>query len=309
VVIEASKGALDGIAPGHKRLRPFRREFKYHLLVAPAMLLSAMVVLVPGVLTAVAAFTDWNGISLHPRWVGFANFTDILSDPVFKTALTDNLKWALMFATIPVAVALGAALLLLHRPKTRTMFQIIFLIPYVLAAITNAILWLNIIYNPVTGLWGYLESHGIVGPSPLSDVGSALYAVAGVDMWHFWGFLTVIYLAALRQTPPDQLEAAVVEGASGRQLFRYVYLPSIGPTLMLMFVMITIFSFLSFDYIYLLTGGGPAHASEVLSTYAYTFAFSSYEFGKAAAVGLIMSFFGLVCSVFYVLLSRREFSA
>lgn len=309
MVIEASEEALSGTVGGVKRPRLFRREFKYHLLVAPAVLLSAMVVLVPGILTAVAAFTDWNGISLNPNWIGFANFTDILSDPVFQTALEDNLKWALMFATIPVAVALAAAFLLLHRPKTRTLFQVVFLIPYVLAAITNAILWLNIIYNPVTGLWGYLETHGIVGASPLSDVNSALYAVAAVDMWHFWGFLTVIYLAALRQTPPDQLEAAVVEGANGRQLFRHVYLPNLGPTLMLMFVMIMIFSFLSFDYIYLLTGGGPAHASEVLSTYAYTFAFSSYEFGKAAAVGIIMSVFGLVCAVFYVFLSRRELAA
>jgi raffinose/stachyose/melibiose transport system permease protein len=296
-------------SPRVVRWQARRRALKFYALIAPAMLLSLAVVLVPGVLTAVASFTDWNGISLHPGWVGFANFKEILSDPVFWTALKDNFKWALLFATIPVVVGLGTAMLLLKRPRTRTIYQVVFLIPYVLAAITNAILWLNIMYNPVTGLWGWLEARGIVGQAPLSNLHTALFAVAAVDMWHFWGFLTVVYLASLRQTPPDQIEAALVEGANGRQLFRYVYLPSIRPTLMLMFVMITIFSFLAFDYVYLLTGGGPAHSSEVLSTYAYNLAFSSYEFGKAAAVGMIMSLFGLVASVFYVLLSRRELRA
>jgi raffinose/stachyose/melibiose transport system permease protein len=273
------------------------------------MLLSAAVVLIPGILTAVAAFTDWNGIALNAHWIGFANFRAIFSDPVFWTALKDNFKWAALFLTIPVGIGLGTAILLLRRPKSRTLYQVVFLIPYVLAAITNAILWLNIIYNPASGLWGYLEGRGLVGQAPLSNLHTALYAAAAVDIWHFWGFLTVIYLASLRQTPADQIEAALVEGANGPQLFRYVYLPSIKATLLLMFVMITIFSFLSFDYIYLLTGGGPAHSTEVLSTYAYTLAFSTYQFGRAAAVGLIMSFFGLVASVFYVFLSRRELAA
>jgi raffinose/stachyose/melibiose transport system permease protein len=294
--------------PGRIVERPRRRRGrgKYYLLAAPALLLSALVVLIPGVLTGVAAFTNWNGISFHPSWVGFGNFRAIFADPIFRTALINNLKWAGLFVTIPVALGLGTGFLLLRRPRTRTVYQVVFLIPYVLAPVTNAILWLNIIYDPVSGLWGWLEGHGLVGQVPLGSTDTALYAVATVDMWHFWGFLMVVYLAALRQTPPEQIEAAQVEGASTSQLFRHVYLPNIMPTLLLMFVMETIFSFLSFDYIHLMTQGGPAHASEVLSTYAYTFAFSEYEFGMAAAVSLIMSFFGLLAGFFYVMLSRRE---
>ena len=105
--------------------------------------------------------------------------------------------------------------------------------------------------------------------------------------------MTIVYLAALRQTPPEQVEAAQVEGANGWQVFRYVYMPSILPTILLMYVMIIIFSFLTFDYIYLLTGGGPAHATEMLSTYAYTLGFSSFLVGRASAVGIVMSAFGL----------------
>jgi raffinose/stachyose/melibiose transport system permease protein len=145
--------------------------------------------------------------------------------------------------------------------------------------------------------------------APLANLDTALYAVALVDVWHFWGFLTVVYLAALRQTPTEQIEAAMVAGANGFQLFRYVFFPHLKATFQLMFVMTVIFSFLAFDYVFLLTGGGPAHATEVLSTYAYTFAFATFQFGKAAAVGLIMSLFGLVASFAYTWLSRKDLAA
>jgi raffinose/stachyose/melibiose transport system permease protein len=290
--------------PGRRR-RP--RSAQYYLLIAPALLLSGLIVLLPGVLTAIAAFTNWDGIGLHARWIGLENFRQIFTDPVFLGALQHTFIWMGLFLTVPVAIGLAAAMLLLKRKRSRTVYQVIFLIPYVLAPITNAVLWLNIIYNPISGLIGYANSKGLNLPSPLSNLHTALYAVAGVDMWHFWGFLTIVYLAALRQTPLDLVEAALVEGASGWQVYRYVYLPRIRSTLKLMWVMIIIFSFLAFDYVYLLTQGGPAHATEMLSTYAYTAAFSAFEFGKAAAVGLVMSGFGLLCSFLFVWLSRKDY--
>lgn len=116
----------------------------------------------------------------------------------------------------------------------------------------------------------------------------------------------MIYLAALRQTPQEQVEAAMVEGANSWQIFRYVYLPSISSTMKMTFVMIIIFSFLTFDYIYLMTQGGPANSTEMLSTYAYAFAFGSFQFGKAAAVGVVMSTFGLIASFVYARMNRRR---
>jgi raffinose/stachyose/melibiose transport system permease protein len=283
-----------------------RRSGKFYLMIAPALLLSGVVVLIPGILTAYAAFTDWDGLGLHPAWVGLANFREIFADPVFRHSLRDNLVWTALFLTIPVVIGLLTAMLLLRRRRTRTVYQVIYLIPYVLAPITNAVLWLNIIYNPISGVIGFFRNHGSAIDNPLASTDTALYAVAGVDIWHFWGFLTVVYLAALRQTPLDQVEAALVEGANGWQIFRYVYLPSIRPTLQLMWVMIVIFSFLAFDYVYLLTQGGPANSTEMLSTYAYTAAFSAFQFGKAAAVGLVMSGFGLLSSFLFVWLGRKD---
>jgi raffinose/stachyose/melibiose transport system permease protein len=274
----------------------------------PAMLISLSVVFIPGVLTLLVSFTDWNGVSPNVGWVGLSNFRELFKDEIMWHSMYNNARWTVLFLTIPVVIGMLTAFLLLRRKKSRSAYQLIFLFPYVLAPVTNAMLWLNIIFNPVSGFIGYLRKLGLDISSPLGSLHTSLYAVASVDIWHYWGFLTVVYLAALRQTPYEQVEAAQIEGVNGWQMFRYVYLPSIKPTVQLMFVMIIIFSFLTFDYVYLLTGGGPAHATEMLSTFAYTFAFATFQVGKASAVALVMSLFGLIASFFYVWLSRKDMS-
>jgi raffinose/stachyose/melibiose transport system permease protein len=278
-----------------------RRTAINYALVAPALLLSVVIVVIPGILTLLFAFTDWSGVGFDVHFIGGRNFRDIFADPVFATALTNNIKWLVMFLTLPAVIGLLTAMLLLRRKRIRTFYQVIYLMPYVLAPVVNALIWQTIIYNPHGGVAGLLGLQ-----PPTGTTATSLYAAAAVDMWHYWGFLTVVYLGAIRQTPVDQVEAAIVDGAGGWGVFRNVYLPSIRPTLLLMGVMTVIFSFLAFDYVYLLTQGGPAHSSEVMGTYAYAFAFSSFEFGKAAAVGIVMSVFGLLASVLYTWVSRRE---
>jgi len=277
-----------------------------YLLIAPSLLISFSVILIPGILTIVTSLTDWNGISPKINFIGIRNFLELFSDKVFFIAIRNNVTWALLFLTIPVCIGMLVAMFLLGRKKTRSIYQIAFIIPYVLSPIANAMIWENMIFSPLFGLVGYLRNLGIDISSPLASMQSAIYACAGVDIWHYWSYLTIIYLAALRQTPTEQLESARLDGCNGWQLFRYIYFPSIRATVNLMFVMIVIGSFLSFDYVKLLTGGGPAHSSEVLGTYAYSLAFDSMKVGKAAAAGLVMSFFGLIASIFYARLSRKE---
>lgn len=277
-----------------------------YFLIAPALLISVAVILIPGVMTIYYSLTDWNGLSPNVNFIGLRNFQELLNDRIFWVAIKNNLIWSVMFLTIPVFIGMLAAMLLLNTKKTRSIYQIGFLIPYVLAPSVNAMLWLNVIFSPVVGLVSFLRNLGFNVSSPLANMKTAIYAAAGVDIWHYWSYLTVIYLAALRQVPKDQIEAAQLDGCNAWQLFRYVYFPSIRPTVNLMFVMITIGSFLAYDYVKLLTGGGPAHSTEVLGTYAYSLAFNSMKVGKASAVGLFMSFFGLIASVIYVVMSRRE---
>lgn len=292
---------------GHLVRKPKRvRTLGYHLLSLPAIVLSAFVVLIPAIQTIYAAFTKWNGISATKTWVGLQNFEELFRDWIFWRSVGNNFKWTLIFVIVPVIVAMASAVLIAHFRVGHKTFQALYLIPYLLAPTTNAIIWLNIIFSPTGGLVGFLQKMGWQLTSPLGNMKTALFGVAAVDIWHYWGFLTVIYLAALRQTPTDQLESARLAGANGWQVYRYVYLPNIAPTVRLMFVFIVIYSFMTFDYIYLLTSGGPAHATEMLSTYAYTMAFSAFKFGKAAAISLVMGLLGSFAAFFYTWFSRKE---
>lgn len=270
-------------------------------MLVPAVALSLFVVLVPAVNTVISSFTDWNGVSDQKTFIGLQNYTELLHDSVFIKALTNNLKWLGMFICIPVLVGVVSAGCLLYKRKSKNFFQVVFLCPYVIAPVANSLLWLTMIYNPVSGIMSVLGLQ-----SPLVQREWALAGVAAVDIWHYWGFLAIVFFAALRQTPMDQVEAALVEGCNGIQLFRYIYFQSMLPTFRLMLIMIVINSFRTFDYIYLLTRGGPARATETLATLSYNLAFGMFQYGKASAVALVMSFIGLIASCIYVRFSRLE---
>ena len=281
-------------------------DIQYYLLISPALILSLLLVLVPAILTFGAALTEWDGMSM-PNFVGLKNFQSLFQDHVFWISIGNNIRWAIIFLTIPMAIGLIVSSLLQRRKKASTIFQVIFLLPYVLSPVANAVIWQNIVLDPISGLAGYISSNFYQLTNPLTDTNTALYAVAAIDIWHFWGYLVVVFFAAMRQTPDDQLEAAFLEGASSFQVLWNVTLPNILPTIALMVALVTIFSFLTFDYIYLITQGGPARSTEMLSTFAYKFAFTSFQVGKAAVVALTISFFGLIASFFYVWLSKSEF--
>jgi len=280
----------------------------YLLMLLPALTISVVVVLIPGIQTIYSSLTDWNGFAAEKHFIGFANYIKLFQDEYFKIAIKNNIIWMLLFLTIPVAVGMGMALLLLHRQRGRTVLQMIFLIPYVLAPIVTAMIFKNIIYSPTSGLLHFINqlNLGFRLKNPLTNRDFGIIAVAAVDMWHFWSYLMIIYLAALRQTPQDQLEAAKLDGANFPQLFWNVYLPNIKPTVHLLSMMIVIFSFLAFDYINLLTQGGPAHYTEVLATLAYSSAFSERKVGMASAISVVMSTMGLIASIIYTRLTMKE---
>ena len=271
----------------------------------PALIINAAIILVPGLLTVAMAFCEWDGASV-PSFVGLDNFRSIFADPVFFSALFNNIKWTLIFLTIPIAMGLGAGSLLLVVKRGRTFFQVVYFLPVIIATVVVARVWQGMIYNPESGLVGWLKVYGFNLADPLTQPPTALYAVASVDLWHWWGFLAVIFFAAFRQVDAAQIEAAVIDGAGFIQLLRFVLIPAIRPTITLMMIMTIIWSFLAFDFVYVLTQGGPAYASEVLSTLSYRYAFYNYTMGPAAAVALVISFFGLIATFFYVRIQQRE---
>jgi raffinose/stachyose/melibiose transport system permease protein len=275
------------------------------LFLVPALLINAVIILIPAFLTLAMAFYNWDGASV-PTFAGLDNFRAIFADPVFFSALLNNIKWTLIFLTIPIAMGFFAGTMLLVARRGRAFFQAVYFLPVIIATVVVARVWQGMIYNPESGLVGWLNLHGFSLADPLTNVSIALYAVASVDLWHWWGFLAVVFFAALRQVDTAQIDAAMMDGANLFQLMHHIMLPAIRPTITLMMIMTVIWSFLAFDFVYVLTQGGPAYASEVLSTLSYRYAFFNYTMGPAAAVALVISFFGLIATVFYVRLQQGE---
>ncbi|ESY23285.1 sugar ABC transporter permease [Mesorhizobium sp. LNJC394B00] len=277
----------------------------HRLYLVPTLIINFVIVLVPALLTVVLAFCNWDGISTT-TFSGLDNFRALLADGVFWSALTNNIIWTGIFLVVPIAMGLLAASMLLIVRRGSNFFQVVYFLPVVIATVITARVWQGMIYSPVTGVFGMLQRMGLPVANPLAQPSTALFGVATVDLWHWWGFLCVIFFAALRQVPQEQIEAARIEGASYGQMMRYVLLPGIRPTIMLMLIMTVIWSFLAFDFVYILTQGGPAFSSEVLSTLAYRHAFYDLNVGQAAAAALVISLFGLVGTFFYVRLQTQE---
>lgn len=282
----------------------WRRSLKPWLFLAPLLILNFIVVVVPSVLSVRYAFTDWSGVG-SANYVGLANFQEMFSDRWYWKAIWNNVRWTLIFLTVPVGMGLLGASLLSSIKRGQMLFRTLYFVPYVLASVVNTYIW-KLILNPVFGVGPWLAERGI----PWLDIrffGSAatsLYAVAFVDNWHFWGFLVVLYLAAMHGVDSQLYEAARIEGASRWQEFWHVTVPGIRPTLTFTLIMIMIWSFLVFDYIYLLTGGGPARSSEVLATLTYTTAFYSFRVGYATAISLTMTLFSAIFISLFALLRR-----
>jgi raffinose/stachyose/melibiose transport system permease protein len=207
------------------------RALKPWLFLLPLLFFNVVVILGPSLGTIYFAFTDWSGVGAA-KWIGLANFQRMLNDKVFWRAFTNNLVWTAIFLTVPIAMGLMGAALMAPIRRGQVFFRTVYFIPYVIAATVNAQIWRNIL-NPSVGLGVQLAKLGMPWADFkfFGDARVVLYAIAFVDNWHWWGFLVVIYLAAMQGVDFQLYEAARLEGASRWQEFWYVTLPGIRPTL------------------------------------------------------------------------------
>jgi raffinose/stachyose/melibiose transport system permease protein len=275
------------------------------LFALPALLINVCIILIPALLTLSMAFFAWDGVGV-PAWAGLANFQHMFGDSVFWSALKNNFIWTAIFLTVPVGLALVVAAALLMLPAYRAVVQPIIFLPRILAVAVSGRIFQGMIFSPVTGVVAWLNERGFSVADPLADPDRSLYAVAAVDIWHWWGFLAVVFLAAMRQISIDQIEAARLDGAGFFALLRYVLLPGIRPTLSLMLILTVIWSFQVFEFIFIVTQGGPAYGSEVLATLAYRHAFFEGDVGQAASAACVMSLFGLCATAAYLWLQSRD---
>jgi raffinose/stachyose/melibiose transport system permease protein len=281
------------------------RPMGHWVFILPLLLINLIVIIIPSVSGIMYAFTDWNGVG-ESTWIGLANFEALLQDTTFIRAFTNNVIYTGIFLTVPIMLGLLGAYLLASVTRGQVIYRLIYFIPYMFSSVINTQIW-RYLLHPKHGIGAALGDLGI----PWFDFAifgrrsTALYGIVFVDGWHWWGFLVVIYLAAMTQVDKELYEVARLDGATRFQQFRYVTLPGIRPTLIFTILIIFIGTTLVFDHVYILTGGGPAHASEVMATYLYTQAFENFKVGYAASIGTILALWvSIPMMAFYYLRQR-----
>jgi raffinose/stachyose/melibiose transport system permease protein len=271
----------------------------------PVLALNLIVIVIPSIFSFYISLTEWSGYGA-PTFIGLENFRNLFQDRIFFRALGNNLIWTALFLTVPVIMGLTGAYLMAGIKRGQVVYRLIFFIPYVISSVVNTQIW-RFILSPRNGIGAWLADRGIpiLDFAVLGKPETALYGVAFVDNWHFWGFLVVVYLAAMTAVDTELYEVARLDGATRFQQFRFVTLPSIRPTLVFTLLMIIIWSSLVYDYVYIMTGGGPAHGSEVMATYLYDQAFFRFEVGYAASIGVMMTIWVMLTVGIFVYLRRR----
>jgi multiple sugar transport system permease protein len=268
--------------------------------VAPSLLVLGTVIAFPVLDTLRLSLMETRGKD-QTIFVGLANYTRLFQDAEFWSAFKNSITFTLGSVFGHLVLGLAVALLLNQRIPFRPVFRIISLVPWMFAPVVVAMTWrwmLDAQLGVINFLLGRL---GLTGPFLwFENARLALPAIIATNVWRGFPFATITLLAALQAIPKEQYEAAAVDGASAQKQFRFVTLPNLRFALIIIATLDTIWNFKHFDLIQVMTNGGPAGATEVLTTLTYKVSFENFEFGYAAAMGVVMSLILLATTVVYV---------
>lgn len=280
-----------------KKLAPFA-------YLSPTLLLLAVLSLLPIAMVFSYSFLNNVVMEKNPVFVGLANYIEILTDAVFLQALYNTLYFTILSVVFHLILGLAFATLLntkLISPLARALFRVVYILPWVFTATIIAILW-RLMLSP-NGVVNYMLNEVGLASGPVEFLSSrqlALPTVTFINIWAGYPFYMVSLLAGLQGIPSELYEAGRIDGADGPQLFRFVTLPQLRPIILSLAMLDFIWTVQQFTLIWMTTGGGPIHVTEMLSTFTYKLAFSSYEFGLASTSAFIILAICMFVALFYV---------
>ncbi|MFC5509158.1 MULTISPECIES: carbohydrate ABC transporter permease [Hyphomicrobiales] len=276
------------------------------LLLLPAMACLALFTHWPAVASFIESFYSTPKARRPARFVGLDNYQQLLADPIFWKAMSNNLWFALGTIPTSIALALLMAVWVNDRIVGRTWVRMAFFTPTILPMIAVANIWL-FFFTPQYGLLEQIV--GAFGGRSTNWLGSqdtALYAITIVAIWKEAGFFMIFYLAALQALPPSLGEAAAIEGASRWTYFRRIQFPLLMPTTLFVLINAVINAFRMVDHIFVMTRGGPDNATTLLLFYIYQVGFSFWDTAYAATLTcVLLLLLALVAFVQYGFLERR----
>jgi raffinose/stachyose/melibiose transport system permease protein len=275
-----------------------QKRISYIVLTGPAILIYSFIIIFPIVFSFSLSFTEWSGFGA-PQLIGIQQYLRMLKDPVFYHGLRNNLLVVAVsvFGQIPLGFVLAYVI---YRKLVvgGRFFETMIFLPITISAVVVAILW-NQIFSPA-GIYTALvrtirnEPRYILGV--FENKTYAIFPILFVILWMYTGMYMVIYIANLQKISPSIIEAAIIDGATEPQILSRVILPSMVNVIFTTAVFAISGSLKSFDLIYAMTSGGPAHYTEVIAIYMYvnTFKYYNYGFGSAISIAIVVLSLGLI---------------
>ncbi len=281
-----------------------------YLFVLPALVFYALFLALPIVGVVIISLLDWSGISMKDiKFAGLANYRAMAGDPVFWQALWHNIVFIGVGAVAMVILGLFLAVLLEQGLRGSNLFRGIFFIPTIMSLVVVGIVFV-LLLSPELGLVNpLLRSAGLgsLTRAWLGDPATALPTVIGVDVWKNFGLAMFLFVAGLKSIPQEYYEAASIDGAGAWRRFLDITLPALRPVTAVVITLTSINTLKLFDLVYVMTAGGPNHASQVLTTWMYAqgFMFNNMGYGSALAVVLLIVTF-VITVIQFKLVSRDE---
>jgi multiple sugar transport system permease protein len=272
--------------------------------VAPATLLFSLLMLFPMITVLRYSLMDGAIMKKDAAFVGLQNYVTIFEDPVFWQSVGQTLYFTLMSVIFHLLIGLAFALLLNTQrinPVIRSILRVLYILPWLFTAVIIAIIW-RLILDPNGVVNSILMTLHIVDFKVewFSSTKTALHALTFANIWAGYPLYMVSLLAGLQGIPKDLYEAAGIDGANEVQKFRYITIPQLMPIIISIALLDFIWTMQVFPLVWMTTGGGPIHATEVLSTYTYKLAFSSYEFSLASASAIFILIMSMSVTYFYI---------
>jgi ABC-type sugar transport system permease subunit len=287
----------------------WRRYITPLAMVLPTVVLYTLFITWPLVQGAWISLHRWDGLGTM-KWIGLDNYGFVAADKVFWQAMRNTLVYAVGVTVAKNVLGLLLAIVLNRRLRGLAFFRTAAFVPVTLSFVVIGVLW-TWIFNPTFGLLNNLLNAlglGFLIQGWLSDPNVALWSVMVVDVWKWTGFHMVLFLAALQTIPADLYEAAALDGAGRWQTFLHVTLPGLRPVIVFSVLLSLVGAFVAnYDVVYVMTKGGPLHATEVALTWIVSTALRFSNVGKADAMSMILFAVVAVIAVMQLpFLIRRE---
>jgi raffinose/stachyose/melibiose transport system permease protein len=268
------------------------------LFMLPAFALYALFFIVPFARTMFGSLFDWNGMD-NARFIGLDNYVQLAQDALFLTGIGRVALWSLLAIIFKVGTALVLANMLRVPIRGERFFTGAFFVPVVISSAAISLMF-TLLYDPDIGLIDVAlraVGLGFLAHAWLSDENVALYAVIAVPIWHTIGYFFVIILAALRNASQEMYEAARIDGAGARTLFTHITVPTLWPVLQVCIILAITAALKSFDYVFVMTKGGPGTATEVPATYLFRTIFTNLQLGYGTAMAVAIFLIALVTTL------------